>query len=288
MRPKISLLHATYRRESSPLEVKRCWLERSEYPDLVEHIFAMDGDDELSLEYTEGSSRVVGPPGEGWVTSVRNWNAAAAESSGDVLFVIADDLFPPMGWDTKLVEVIGNLDPRKTPFAVKVADDPREDDVLLRHPVVSRAFYERLGLFSEKLHGVYCDDDITLRSYWGAAIIDGRSLVLEHRHPTLAATPVSESQRRVNDPREYQHGSAVYSGSWSKLKRSARVVLVSPAGDLNDGKMRILGWRNRMRTRVKFFLCRGIRLVWLILRPHKLGSLLRVKRGGHRSLVDAP
>ena len=46
MRPKISLLHATYHREGGPLAVKEAWIGRADRPEQVEYVFAMDSDDE--------------------------------------------------------------------------------------------------------------------------------------------------------------------------------------------------------------------------------------------------
>jgi hypothetical protein len=273
VRPRISLLHATYRRESTPLEVKASWLEHADRPDLVDYIFAMDADDEAAIEQTEGHPRVVNPPSEGWATAVRNWNAAAKMASGDLLMVIADDLFPPQGWDTTLVGIIRPLDPATTAFAVKITDAPLEGDILMRHPVVSRAFYERYGLFSDSYHGVYCDDDLTLRAFWRAVILDGKSLVFDHRHFSYNESfPRSESHDRINQPREYQHGRVALRGSWSPRERNARIWLFSPAAgaQLSESMLRTFRRKKRIRETVAF--CpRAVRwTVHLLLRPRKL------------------
>jgi hypothetical protein len=273
MRPRISLLHATYRRESSPLEVKTCWLERADRPDLVDYIFAMDADDDSSVKRTEGHPRVVSAPSDGWVTAVRNWNAAAKMASGDLLMVIADDLFPPQGWDTTLAGIIQPLDPATTAFAVKITDVPLEGDVLMRHPVVSRAFYERHGLFSDAYHGVYCDDDLTLRAFWRAVILDGRSLVFDNRHFSFnPAVPRSESHDRINQPREYQYGRAVLRSSWSPRERNARIWLLSPVAgtQLSESMLRTFRRRKCIRETVAFCPRAVHWTVHLLLRPRKL------------------
>ena len=198
-KPRISLLHATYRRVGGPLEIRDAWLGQAADPDSVEYLVSMDADDLATVALTEGLPRLVNPGGEGEVTAVRNWNAAASAAQGDLLVVIADDLFPPQGWDRALIEIIGRLNPSRTPFVVKVADSPKLGDILLRHPVASRAFYNRFGLFSPSYRGVYCDDDFTARAYWNSVILDGRSLQLEHRHPDLTErVAFSESHDRLN------------------------------------------------------------------------------------------
>lgn len=226
---QFSLLHATYHRQESPLAVKDAWLSAAAYPDAVEYIFALDEDDLRTVARTSGHARVVSPP-TGKVTAVRNWNAAAAASSGEVLVVVADDLFPPRNWDVALAEIIGSrLDPTRVPFAVKVRDTTATQspvgDTLLRHPIVSRAFYEKFGLFSPKFTGIACDADLTRRALWRSAILDGRSrLALEHRHATTDRPSVSTA--KLNDRNEYESAGIAYAAAWSPRQRAARVRLV--------------------------------------------------------------
>jgi hypothetical protein len=226
---RISLLHATYRRVGGPAGVRDAWLERSADPASVEYLLSLDADDLGTVALTEGQPRLVNPARAGEVTAVRNWNSAAAASSGDLLVVIADDLYPPRGWDRTLIDLVGRLDPARTPFAVKVTDSPDPDDTLLRHPVVSRAFYTRFGLFSPAYNGVYCDRDLTTRAYWQAIILDGRSLRLEHRHPTLTGAHASDSHERLNRDEEYERGGARYTAAWPRRKRTAPRRLVPAA-----------------------------------------------------------
>src|SRR5438045_7091802 len=120
-RPRISLLHATHRREGGPLEIKRAWLEAAAEPSNVEYVFSLDEDDTASVAATEGQIRVVNPATTA-VTSVRNWNAAAAAASGELLFVIADDLFPPAEWDTDVIAMLGRLDHCRGMFAIMAQD----------------------------------------------------------------------------------------------------------------------------------------------------------------------
>ena len=142
----ISLLHATYRSGAPAVAVRRTWLEHADSSSEVEHIFAMDEDDELSLRTTAGLRRVINPPSPERVSAVRNWNSAAASAQGDLLFVIADDLTPPPHWDSTLRSFVGTLDPNKFAFVVCVGDLDKGAE-LIRHPVISRQFYSRFGLF---------------------------------------------------------------------------------------------------------------------------------------------
>jgi hypothetical protein len=229
--PLISLLHATYHRSGGPSPVKEAWLRSATEPERIEYIVAMDADDTFAINSTRGDLRTVGYPNQDWVTAVRNWNAAAAMSSGELLFVIADDLLPEQGWDLALRTLVSELDPAKTPFAIKVNDKPVQNDTLMRHPIVSRAFYRRFGLFDAAFHGVYADDDITLRSFWRAVIIDGREITLRHQHPIVDPKfSQSLSQSRINRDAEFAFGHQALINRWPKSQRFARIHLASPNG----------------------------------------------------------
>jgi hypothetical protein len=274
---KITLLHATYRREGGPLDVKEQWLSRAGQPDRVEYIFAMDGDDVHTVRATEGHLRVVGPPGTGVVTSVRNWNSAAAASSGQVLMVIADDLLPPQDWDLLLDQLIEPLDPERISFVLKVRDSPAEQDALVRHPVVSRAYYRRHGLFSPEYRGVYCDSDISTRAFWHSTILDGRSLVLEHHHHTTDAyVPRSASQAMVNATEEYRHGLQTYNSSWTLRERSAPLLLVhTPTRPFLAGfTLLTIGQLNRCRANRIYLRRRAAKVVRLRSRLRHLRERL--------------
>ena len=248
VRPRVSLLHATHRRPGGPRDVRDAWLRAALRPHAIEYLVSMDADDLESLEHTTGWRRLVNGGDPGGVSAVQNWNAAALAATGDLLFIIADDLTPPEGWDEALVRLCGPLDPRRVPFAIKVSDDPSATDVKLRHPVVSRAFYEAHGMFGPDYRGLYCDDDLTARAFWKAVILDGRSLRLDHRHPSLdSGLDVSQSQRRMNRSAEYEFGRAVYLSTWSKRQRLARRRLVgeSAVAHLTERRARLLRrWLN--------------------------------------------
>jgi hypothetical protein len=271
--PRISLLHATFRREEGPLFIKEAWSDAADHPEKVEHIFAMDADDEMTIAETEGHLRVISPAGGGIVTSVRNWNQAARAAHGDLLVVIADDLLPPASWDSTLEGFIHGLDPRNDAFAVKLTDSPAEGDTLLRHPVISRAFYRRHGLFSDRFTGVYCDDDLTTRAFWKSVIIDGRALALTHPHPSLVdSIESSASQLRINAEGEYERGRAAYDDSWSRRQRSCEVALMAPASSsgLRARSLRAFRWQSVSRATLRYSASRLKALVRLARHPRAL------------------
>lgn len=231
---RVSLLHATHGAADDALAVRRAWLDRADRPDLVQHLFGIDSTDLETIAATDGLDRVITPCDVDRVTAVQNWNAAAAASSGELLVVIADDLYPPEGWDSTLAAIVGDLDPEVSSFAIKVRDGPG-DDVLLRHPIVSRAFFAGHGLWSPDFRGLYCDDDLTLRAFWHSAIIDGSALVLDHRHPHVHADVVpSASHQRMNAEGEYAHGRSRFEAAWTAEERARPVWLVPADRFLSD------------------------------------------------------
>lgn len=223
----VSLLHATYRSGARAIDVRNTWLERADRPADVEHIFGLDDDDLISVEATAGYRRVVSPGLSGRVTAVRNWNAAALSATGELLFVIADDLLPPASWDSQLRELVSAVDPACHAFAIKLSDGADPNEVWLRHPIVTRKFYTLYGLFSSEFAGLYCDNDITLRAFWKAAILDGRNIRLEHLHPTMdAGVAPSSSQRRMATEQEFEAGLRVFERRWSRWRRAVRCSAV--------------------------------------------------------------
>lgn len=245
----ISLLHATYRAGEAALGVRARWLEHASEPRRIEHVFALDGDDEVTIEATKGLDRVVSPPLPGKVTAVRNWNAAAEASTGQLLFVIADDLTPPVRWDAILDEIIGVLDPGRFAFAVRVADiDPSTDSrpTLLRHPVVSRRFFEKLGLFDPAYTGLFCDDDITLRSFRRAVVVDGSALRLQHRRSHVRPTA---SQARINTEEELARGRNVRDRRWGRSRLPPPAAYFRPPPVVALVRPWAVTWRLQLRVR---------------------------------------
>jgi hypothetical protein len=178
--PRFSLLHATFRAGEQAIATRTAWLKAAYQPARVEYLFSFDADDPISAKLCATYASVVNPAWPRVVTSVRNWNAAAVSARGDILVVIADDLLPSASWDADLEQIVDHLDPLATPFAIKVTDNYDPTDNLIRHPIISRAFFNRFGLFHSDFYGICCDDDLSLRAWRYAVVLDGRKLVFAH------------------------------------------------------------------------------------------------------------
>ena len=138
----ISLCHATYHSKKKPLAIKNLWLERAIAKELIEYIPGLNSDDYESYNNTLNIKRFIRPK-TNLCTAVDNWNGSAKLAKGDLIFVIADVLIPPYGWDIKIKELINGLSPKKHAFAIKINDSKSQNDKKLRHPIISRKFYEK-------------------------------------------------------------------------------------------------------------------------------------------------
>ena len=211
---KISLLHATRGTPDRALATAQLWRQRAALPDSIEHLFAIQGDDRTSVERFSAAAvdfvTTVPPPA--WASSsVANWNAAAARSTGDLLVVIADDLLPPDGWDQSLRQLPPDA---QQPYACYVPDTVRQDG-LMCHPVLSRGLYQKRGyVFHPSFFGVYCDNDFTTRTQLEAPIFRVPNLLWQHEHFSKKKTAPDQNARIQNSDQAYHYGKAVFDKLW--------------------------------------------------------------------------
>lgn len=175
-KPRISLLHATRGRWSQAIAAMNMWMSRAENPLAVEHIFAIDEDDEESQDKLRRFRCVISAGGY----SVAAWNTAAASATGDVLVQMADDFEPPAGWDRLIVEALGgNI---FAPRVLRVADGNRKDGIITC-AIVTRRWYEQHGLFHGEYTNVFSDNDFTVLAASEGAIIEAPQILVRHHHP---------------------------------------------------------------------------------------------------------
>ncbi len=223
----ISLCHATYHSRKKPKEIKDLWLKNSYQRDLIEYIPGLNKNDLGAFKNTNQMKRFISMRSD-ICTAVINWNGAASISSGDILFAIADDLVPSQGWDQKLRELLKGLNPRKYHFAIKINDSNSNFDTKMRHPIISRRFYEEFGLFDNNFRGVFCDDDITNRAFWKSLIIDGRDIKIMHDNENLRKgvnLEIPISTLKINQESEYEYGFKIIQEKWSYKRLIAKKIL---------------------------------------------------------------
>lgn len=214
---KISLLHATRGTPDRANATRQAWLSRASDRSMIEHLWATQAGDTTSTALDPDSIVAVTDDPPAWASSsVANWNAAAALATGDLLVVIADDLTPPIGWDETLRVLLGNPNTASTLFCVYVADQ-LSNDGLLRHPIMSRALYQRRGfMFDPSYYGVFCDNDLTTWCQVNRVpvyrIVPHR-LQFYHDHD-MTGNSVTAQQNREE---AYDWGHATYMEKWGAI-----------------------------------------------------------------------
>ena len=212
---KISLLHATRGTPDRALAAAQVWLERAVFPDSIEHLLAVQSDDLSSVQRftAAGATFVTTDPPPAWASSsVANWNAAAARSTGDLLVVIADDLLPPQDWDQHLRQLPADA---QQPYACYVPDTVRQDG-LMCHPVLSRGLYQKRGyVFHPSFFGVYCDNDFTLRTQLEAPIYRVPNLLWQHEHFFKKKNVLPDKNAQIqNSDQAYRFGKSTLETLW--------------------------------------------------------------------------
>jgi hypothetical protein len=204
-KPTISLLHATRGR---PAEAGRCrmtWLQMADEPYRIEHIFAVDEDDE-SAPVFERFPSVFLPDGSGG--PVAAWNAAARASKGDILLQLSDDWRPFKGWDTAIIEVIGDT---TKPAVLAVSDGHRKDDLLCMAILTRKRYEQQRHLFHPEFFSMFSDNYFSHQAFRDGVVIDARDrITFEHMHPAFGKAVLDETYKRSNAREHYEKGREIF------------------------------------------------------------------------------
>jgi len=199
---KISLLHATRGRPAMAYKARATWLDRAADPDAIEHIFALDPDDETIGPFL--TCRHVINHGRGPVAA---WNEAAKFSKGEILIQLSDDWEPPMHWDKLILAKFAGI---TTPAVLAISDGAREDNLLCM-AILNRARYQQQRyLFHSEFFSVFSDNHFTDRAYADGVVIEAKDIVIEHLHPAFDKGEMDETYARSNDPVNYESGLVTY------------------------------------------------------------------------------
>jgi hypothetical protein len=206
--PVISLLHATRGRPKLAADARRQWLNRAKYPDRVEHLFAIDFDDEQSVPLCV-YRHVIQTDKEG--ASVGAWNMAAAASCGQILIQLNDDFDPPMHWDVMIEQAITETQALEKPVALRVSDGHRKDPQLCI-AIINRARYEQQGYFLHpRFKSVFSDDYHSWAAYRDGIVIDASHIIIEHDHPFFKGGAGWDETYATHNSRErYLEGEAIF------------------------------------------------------------------------------
>jgi len=199
---KISLLHATRGRPAMAYKARATWLDRAADPDAIEHIYALDPDDETIGPFV--TCRHVINRGRGPVAA---WNEAAWFSKGEILIQLSDDWEPPMHWDKLIIDSIGDT----SKSSVLAVNDGHRTDNLLCMAILTRARYLQQGyLFYPEFFSVFSDNYFTHMAYNDEVVIEARDIVFEHMHPVFGKAEMDATYSRSNDSKHYKDGEKIF------------------------------------------------------------------------------
>lgn len=199
---KISLLHATRGRPAQAYKARATWLDRAFDADAIEHIYALDQDDETIGPFV--TCRHVINHRRGPVAA---WNEAAKFSRGEILIQLSDDWDPPVHWDKLILQKFEGID---HPAVLAVSDGHRTDNLLCM-AIINRNRYKQQGyMFHPEFFSMFSDNLFTDRAYADGVVIDAPEIVIEHLHPAFGKAEMDETYARSNAPENYEAGLATY------------------------------------------------------------------------------
>lgn len=215
---KITLLHATRGRPQQAADARRLWFNRAANPDAIEHVFALDFDDELSSPLAL-YRHVINTNAERF-DAVTAWNLAARSCAGHILIQLNDDFIPPMHWDRQILEAFSGK--MNQPHALQVSDGHRQDD-LLCIAVINRARYVQQGFFLHPgFQSVFSDDFHSWSAWKDGIVIPARHIVIEHDHPFFKGGKDWDAvYEQHNSKPRYAAGAALYEQLTGEKVRAA-------------------------------------------------------------------
>ena len=205
--PRISLLHATRGRTSKAVGCRDFWLNFATNPCQVEHIFAVDEDDKVSVDMSRQFISVISQK----KSCVSAWNLAAKRATGDLIVQLSDDWMPCQGWDEILLREVAGRDLKKEQLVIAINDGHRRDDLLCM-AICSRARLEaQEGLFFGGYESVFSDNEFSLRAFKDGVVIDARDRIsFQHIHPAFGKAPMDATYKHNNTRERYAAGLALF------------------------------------------------------------------------------
>ena len=191
------------------------WIEKASNRKAVEFIIGVDTDDTESIESAKGVCRHVGnthlfiqPSGP--FNCIKAWNATAKMSKGKVLIMVSDDFVPPKDWDSQLVGLQTNW--INEPWVVRVNDcNNSTTNKPFTLPILTRSRYEKLGyVFWPEYESVFSDTEFSDHAKLDGAVIDARTLLFEHLHPTCLKRNPDVVDKVHSSVERWAKGEAIY------------------------------------------------------------------------------
>lgn len=213
--PSIALIHATKGRPEQAAKARKIWLDMASRPELVEHIFIFDSDDEDSHCLRRFHHLEI-PPGGGCVAA---WNHGLFSTTSPVVIQLSDDWTPPPQWDDAILQRIGDVNQSKV---LAVSDGNRTDNLLCMAIATRSYLFQDCFMFHPRFKSVYSDNWFTEAAYHRQQVIEARDLVFTHSHPAFDSADMDATYAAQNSPERYAEGKAIFDelsqgGDWSSV-----------------------------------------------------------------------
>lgn len=143
---------------------------------------------------------------------VKGWNLAAEKSEDEsILIMVSDDFLPPAAWDEKLI----NIEPINwfdDDYVVAVNDGNNSSvDRPLTIPIITRKRYQRFGyVYHPTYESLFCDTELTTVARSENRVIDAKTILFDHRHPTCFKRTADIVDAVHASPERWASGQANY------------------------------------------------------------------------------
>jgi hypothetical protein len=187
---RFSLCHASARVPDGWVRAAEAWLSACDEPDEVEHILCTKEPMVIANEMVLGYGVQIVTACHDARGAVDQWNQAAKYSHGDILIMMADDLFPPKHWDTKLWNVYLDISiPSDGVFDVGYTPD-NPCYPLIAHSIVTRDYYDCFGyLLHPDYIGLMSDVEFTEVARASGRVVPCYDIELRHLNPERGTAP---------------------------------------------------------------------------------------------------
>lgn len=310
---KISIIQASYKSGLNSISIRDVWLDRATHPEQIEHCVSFESNDvETIRAYTDtlqvqgisrdGKSKFIinSRNYEGDSSAVDNWNLAASISTGEVLFVIADDTVPDQGWDETLRKICKRQ--KKSEFCLKISDNRcsrgvngERDGLLPRHPILSRTYYSKMGfIFDPIFSGAGADDQLLHSILVSKKLVDAREFRIHHakgnilnkfREIQCGCGETLDTELRLKNYSQQQIAKSSLGMHFLVKKWGISWTIVHMLAMSPDYSDEILFVMNKMRFK-NGFLFLILLLFKISLKPHLVLKLISKIPSGIRYLVS--
>lgn len=205
MKPLISIIHASAR----PNEWAECyarWMAERTEDWSIEYILAIDRRMSPQFRRSTEHTDVKFVINNNRECCVDAYNAGAEASTGDVLILQSDDMYPPPNWYADLTKIIPSTQ-RSKDFVIHCAtwESSRID-----WQVLSRGRYERLGYaLNPEYMSMNADCEFTMHAYQDGVVIDARHIHIDHRHPHKGTAKWDAVYRKENGADRHEASNVI-------------------------------------------------------------------------------